>query len=122
MLSHPITRKRSHPKTGVAQLEVIARGLTRKVINTHIGRIKRLFRWAVEEEMLPVTVHQALLTVSWLKAGSLHRTREDHASVQYLKRISRRYCRNLHPMMAAIIQIHRALRMSIAGHSVLARH
>jgi len=44
-------------------------GLTRKLINQRIGRIKRVFRWAASEELVPVEVHTALTTVAGLQAG-----------------------------------------------------
>ncbi len=49
--------------------EMIAGGLCRNVINQRIGIIKRVFRWAASEELLPVTTYQALATVAGLKRG-----------------------------------------------------
>jgi integrase len=43
--------------------------LSRVNINHRIGRIKRVFAWAVSEELVPASVHQALQTVKGLKAG-----------------------------------------------------
>ena len=48
---------------------MIADGLSRNTINQHVGRIRRIFRWAVSEELLPVQVHQALATVAGLRKG-----------------------------------------------------
>jgi integrase len=45
------------------------RPLARGVVNQRIGRIKRLFKWAVAEELVPVTVHQSLLAVPGLQRG-----------------------------------------------------
>lgn len=47
----------------------IAQGHTRKTINDQAGRIKRLYRWAVSEELIPATVYQALASVAGLSAG-----------------------------------------------------
>lgn len=44
-------------------------GLSRGVINQRVGRIKRVFKWAVAEELVPEPVHRALLAVEGLKAG-----------------------------------------------------
>src|SRR5207249_1142034 len=44
-------------------------GMTRRVINKQIGRIKRMFAWAVAEELLPVQVHEALRRVEGLRKG-----------------------------------------------------
>ncbi len=42
---------------------------TRGVINQRIGRIKRLFRWATENEFAPPSIYQALLVVRGLGHG-----------------------------------------------------
>jgi len=46
--------------------EMVAAGRCRGLINKDVGRIRRMFRWAVENEMLPVTVYQSLMTVPGL--------------------------------------------------------
>ncbi len=73
MIVHKITRKHKtrEPETGkiVIQEQVLRVGLTRKVINKQVGRIRRMFGWAVEEELLPVQVHDALLRVKGLRKG-----------------------------------------------------
>lgn len=48
---------------------MINAGLCRTQINARIGRIKRMFKWAVSEELLPPAVHQALATVEGLRRG-----------------------------------------------------
>jgi integrase len=52
-----------HPKYG-AQL-----ALARSVINQRVKRIRRMFRWAVEQELIPATVLHALEAVQGLKRG-----------------------------------------------------
>lgn len=47
--------------------DMLKSGLSRNVINSRIRKIKRVFAWAVSEELIPVTIHQALLTVEGLK-------------------------------------------------------
>jgi integrase len=73
MVEHPVTRKIKvvDPETSETREEakVIRHGLARRYINKQVGRIKRMFAWAVEEELVPVTVHQALLRVKGLKKG-----------------------------------------------------
>ena len=49
--------------------KLIASDLSRGVINQRIDRIKRVYKWAVENELAPATVHQALLTVRGLPKG-----------------------------------------------------
>lgn len=47
----------------------IAAGHARSTINGQIGRLKRVFKWGVAEELVPASVFQALATVQGLAAG-----------------------------------------------------
>lgn len=49
--------------------KMIEAGHSRGVINKNVDRIRRMFRWAASEEMIPVTVSQALATVAGLRKG-----------------------------------------------------
>lgn len=49
--------------------KMIERGLSRKVINSMMGRIRRLFRWAASEELLPGSIYQNLSAVDGLRRG-----------------------------------------------------
>jgi integrase len=53
----------AHPKYGAQQ------GLCRRVVNQRTGRIRRLFRWAVENELVPPSVYQGLAAVRGLQRG-----------------------------------------------------
>jgi integrase len=44
-------------------------GLKRKTINDRIGVIRRMFKWAASEELVPVIVWQGLTTVEGLRRG-----------------------------------------------------
>ncbi|MFO0806223.1 MAG: site-specific integrase [Gemmataceae bacterium] len=48
---------------------LVAKGLCRSLINQRIGRLKRIFRWGVAEELVPETVYRALDAVAGLQAG-----------------------------------------------------
>lgn len=48
---------------------MIGKGLCRTTINGYVSRIRQVFRWAVENELVPGHVHQALLAVPGLKRG-----------------------------------------------------
>ena len=63
--------KVTDPATGVQSTvrKVIRRGLARKCLNKLVSRIKRMYAWAVEEELVPVAVHAALVRVKGLKKG-----------------------------------------------------
>ena len=47
----------------------IERGLCRNVVNAYVNRIKRIFKWAVANELVPPSVYQALGTVAGLRRG-----------------------------------------------------
>jgi integrase len=49
--------------------DMITSKLCRRTINTRIGRLKRIFRWAVSYEMLPPAVYEALRAVPGLQRG-----------------------------------------------------
>jgi integrase len=44
-------------------------GLSRRFINQRVGRIKRMFKWAVAEELVPAAAYQALQAVEGFKQG-----------------------------------------------------
>jgi integrase len=48
---------------------MIASNLCRNVINQRVGCIKRIFRWAVSEELVPPDVLQSLIAVEPLRRG-----------------------------------------------------
>ena len=45
------------------RLAMINFGRSRKLINKDVNRVRGMFGWAVEQELLPVDVHQALRLV-----------------------------------------------------------
>lgn len=47
----------------------IEAGWSRKVINQRVGRIRRAFKWAASEQLIPAGVYQSLTTVTGLQAG-----------------------------------------------------
>lgn len=49
--------------------QMIKIGNSRKYINQNIGRIKRMFRWGVSKELVPVDVYQSLMALPGLKQG-----------------------------------------------------
>jgi len=51
------------------QAEMVREGLNRNSVNARIGCVKRCFKWASSEELVPVTVFESLRTVEGLKKG-----------------------------------------------------
>ncbi|HXD85534.1 MAG TPA: tyrosine-type recombinase/integrase [Urbifossiella sp.] len=48
---------------------MIGNGWCRSLINQRIGRLKRVFKWGVAEQLVPAATYQALLAVDGLQAG-----------------------------------------------------
>ncbi|HLA84473.1 MAG TPA: hypothetical protein VJL29_06740 [Thermoguttaceae bacterium] len=48
---------------------MIAAGWCRRVVNQRIGRVKRIFKWAVSEELVPPSVNHGLQAVAGLRRG-----------------------------------------------------
>jgi integrase len=73
MIRQPVTRKVKvvDPNTGKKKWteKVLRIGLARGVVNQRIGRIRRLFKWGVENELVPPSVFQGLQAVSGLQRG-----------------------------------------------------
>ena len=53
----------------IRQHMVEVQKLCRKEVNKRIGRIKRVFKWAVSEELVPSSVFEGLRTVEGLRVG-----------------------------------------------------
>ncbi len=51
------------------QQQFVAAGHCRRYINQNTGRIKRMFKWGVARELVPVKTYQAISTVSGLRKG-----------------------------------------------------
>ncbi|VTU01492.1 catalytic phage domain protein : Integrase, catalytic core, phage domain protein OS=Rhodopirellula sallentina SM41 GN=RSSM_06627 PE=4 SV=1: Phage_integrase [Gemmataceae bacterium] len=49
--------------------KMIDAGWSRKLINQRVGRVRRVFKWAVENELVDVSVLQALAAVQGLQEG-----------------------------------------------------
>ncbi len=47
----------------------LARDQNRRTINQNVGRVKRMFRWAVENELVPASVFHGLQAVAGLRFG-----------------------------------------------------
>ncbi|MCA9232201.1 MAG: hypothetical protein KDA57_16255 [Planctomycetales bacterium] len=48
---------------------MIQDGHSRRYINDHVARVKRLFKWAASEQLVPQATYQALALVSGLRKG-----------------------------------------------------
>ena len=51
------------------QQRLAGTGISRNTVNRQVGTVRRMFRWAVSKELLPVTIFQALAAVPGLRKG-----------------------------------------------------
>lgn len=58
-----------HPSLSTGGAAALSHRWCRTNINKHIGTIRRMFRWGVENELVPASVYQGLMAVTGLKAG-----------------------------------------------------
>ena len=48
---------------------MVDENLSRRYINGHVDRIRRMFNWGVEEQLIPASTHNALMAVGGLRRG-----------------------------------------------------
>jgi integrase len=53
----------------VVRQAMVDAGRCRGLVNKDVNRIKGMFRWGVEQELIPVAIYQALQTVAGLRKG-----------------------------------------------------
>ena len=53
----------------VVMQQMAADDLARDTINKQAGRIKRMFKWGVSQELIPASIHHALASVNGLRKG-----------------------------------------------------
>jgi integrase len=49
--------------------EMVKKDWSRTYVNAQVDRVRRMFRWAASEQLVPVTVYEALRTVEALRRG-----------------------------------------------------
>jgi integrase len=86
---------------------MIEAGRSRKLINKDINRIRQLFGWAVESELLPVQVHQSLKRVRGLRKGR-SAAKETAPVVPVAEAAIRAILPHLSPQVAAMVQVQHA--------------
>ena len=47
----------------------VKKGHCRRYVNQNVGRIKRMFKWGVSRELVPIDIYQSLTSVSGLRKG-----------------------------------------------------
>jgi integrase len=90
----------------VVREHMVANGLCRITINKYVHRIKRLFAWGVEQEIVDVRIYQALATVRGLAKGSTEAAERPPVRPVTLEQINATL-RHLSPILQAMIQFQR---------------
>lgn len=80
-------------------------GVSRKYVNDHVGIIKRLFRWAVAEELVPVAVHQSLAAMESIHKGRDPRVKESERVLPAPERAIQAVMEVVSPQIQAMIEL-----------------
>ena len=83
---------------------MIARGWARSYVNHQINRVKRMFRWATEEELIPATKYHALQSVRGLRKGTSD-VRETKKVRPVPLKFVRKVLKRVRPMIRAMILV-----------------
>jgi integrase len=102
-----------------ARQAMVDDGLSRGVVNQRVGRIRRMFKWAVAEQLLPETVYRALMTVPGLQRGRSE-ARETEPVRPVADTVVEATLPYLRPQVAAMVRLQRATGMR-PGEVVLIR-
>lgn len=86
--------------------QMIATGNSRVYINNNVDRLRRMFKWAVSQELVPVTVHQALATLPGLRRGR-SAARETAPIKPVREDVFQTTLKYLRPMVADMAQVQR---------------
>jgi integrase len=97
-----------HPKYGRQP------GLSRGVVNQRIGRIKRMFRWASENELIPAANYHGLLSVRGLQRGRTE-ARETQAVRPIARAVVEETLPLLRPIVADMVQLQLETGMRSGG-------
>ena len=88
---------------------MIQSGNSRKYINKNIGRIKRMFKWGVAKELVPVEVYQALQTLDGLKKVK-SKARENQPVLPVGDNVVEKTLKHCRPIIADMIRLQQATR------------
>ncbi len=66
---HTVAREFGPLALAAVRQQMIASNWCRTLINRRVDRIKRAFKWATSQELIPVTVYEALRTLPGLQEG-----------------------------------------------------
>ena len=101
--STPATEFGSKALENVRQAMIDA-GRSRKLINKDVHRIRGMFRWAVEEELLAVEVHARLTRVRGLRKGSSEAKESPKVRPVPVKHV-KAILPHLPPLVAAMVRL-----------------
>ena len=84
----------------------IESGKARTTINQDVGRIRRLFRWAAAEQLIPASIYEALKTVPGLQRGRC-KAREPNAVEPIADHLIDATIAHLPPVVADMLRVQR---------------
>jgi integrase len=85
---------------------MVRKGWARTYINSQVDRVRRMFRWAAEEELLPGSVHDNLTKVASLRKGKSD-ARESEKVRPVPDEVVDATLAHLHPVPRAMVELQR---------------
>jgi integrase len=89
---------------------MITKGWARTYINSQVDRVRRMFRWAAEEELLPGSIHDNLAKVTSLRKGKCE-ARESEKVRPVCDEVVDATLPFLHPVPRAMVELQRLTGM-----------
>jgi integrase len=90
----------------VCRNKMVEKGWCRSYTNAQVGKLCRVFKWAAGEQLLPVTVYQALRTVEALRRGRTE-ARETRPVRPVAADVVEATLQNLAPVLRAMVEFQR---------------
>jgi integrase len=79
--------------------EMVKKNWCRTYVNAQVDRVRRMFRWAAAEEMLPISVYEALRAVE-----SLRRGRTEAREKQKVRPVSQEHVEAILPYLPPVVR------------------
>lgn len=110
LYGHTPAREFGPRSLAAVRQHMIKLGWCRSLINRRIDRVKRAFKWAASEELVPVTSYEALRTLSGLRKGRTEARESDPVKPVDLEHV-RATLPFLTPHLRAMVELQRLTGM-----------
>jgi integrase len=110
LYGHTLARSFGPLALKACRARMIRKDWARTYVNAQVDRVRRMFRWAVEEELLPGSVYDNLAQVASLRKGKCQ-ARESERVRPVRDEVVDATLPFLHPMLRAMVELQRLTGM-----------